>query len=224
MSSLPPLVTGKTFHASLCVRAPRRRARAKPRARSPRVRAPVCRVTSRARARSLARPPARRLDAYRERAEGGGSPVVPGTHLQRLPKPTMAELKEKKRRRARAQCHAERWWEKRPTIAGEACNERQGRLCEVESFTGLYKRRFDPSKAAMRAVSGDYCADPLGAERMLQSKTCAELTIPGRAADFRTEVEWRMRLRSRGVGGGLPPLPGGASAHPPRLLRLDRIK
>ena len=169
---------------------------------------------ARARARAL------RLDAYRERAEGGGSPVVPGKHMQRLPKPTMAELKEKKRTKARAHAHAHKWWEKRPTISGEACNDAQGRLCEVESFTGLYRRRFDPSKAAMRAVSGDYCADPLGAERMLQSKTCAELTIPGRAADFRTEVEWRMRLRSR---GDLPPLPGVSSSQP-RLLRLDRIK
>ena len=35
--------------------------------------------------------------------------------------------------------HAHKWWEKRPTISGEACNDAQGRLCEVESFTGLYR-------------------------------------------------------------------------------------
>ena len=33
------------------------------------------------------------------------------------------------------------------TIAGEACNERQGRLCEVESFSGLYSNVYDTATA-----------------------------------------------------------------------------
>ena len=180
--ALPPLE--KPYHACLCVRV---------RPRLP--------LSTRYHTRAW-----RRLDAYKEVAEGGGSPVYPGKHRPRLPRPTMAEIKVKRQRRQLADMRAQRWWEKQPTIAGEHCTAAQKYLADKPNFTGIYRRRF--SRNSMRAISGDYCADPMRAERMLQSHTCAELTIPGRAADFRSEVEWRMRLRSRGDGiASQPQLP-----------------
>eukprot|EP01041_Mallomonas_annulata_P010652 gene10652-22235_t len=87
----------------------------------------------------------------------------------------------------------DRWWEKPPAIAGEACTVAQQRLCQVESFTGMYKKRFEVNPSC--PVSGDYCDRPIRATRLLNSTPVNLLTIPSRAGDFRTEVEWRLQLR-----------------------------
>ena len=55
-------------------------------------------------------------------------------------------------------------------LAGQECNETQRRLCELEGYTGIYKRRFDVNKHAgvmpNDSGSGDICANPIRAIRM----------------------------------------------------------
>ena len=78
-------------------------------------------------------------------------------------------------------------------MAGERCNETQRRLCEVNNFTGMYKKRFD--ERARHLPTGEVCENPIRAIRLLNSTSLDKLTIPARAGDFRTEVEWRLQLR-----------------------------
>ena len=180
----------------LPVRAPNRAPRAHPismrplrtrRAPTLRSRRPRPRHSSRAISIPLSHTPRRRallLPRLRQ--------VEVGKHRKRLPRPTIAEIK--RQRRERGANDQPRWWEKDPTIAGERCTTAQSRL-------GVVHAQDMPLRARqMGAVSGDFCADPIRAEGMLVSRSHAQLTIPGRAADFRTEVEWRLRLRS-GMAG-----------------------
>mmetsp|Transcript_10463 Transcript_10463/g.10531 ORF Transcript_10463/g.10531 Transcript_10463/m.10531 type:complete len:159 (-) Transcript_10463:277-753(-) len=88
----------------------------------------------------------------------------------------------------------DRWWEKPPSLAGESCTQSQKRLCDVESFTGMYKKRFE-NDTVSQAISGDFCDRPIRATRLLNSTPVNRLTITKRAGDFRTEVEWRLQLR-----------------------------
>lgn len=83
------------------------------------------------------------------------------------------------------------------TLAGEACNPAQQRLADPKSFTGFYRWRFDRSHPshAHDPASGDYCAEPIRASRMLMNRTAPELDIPTRACDFRAETGWRLSLR-----------------------------
>ena len=76
--------------------------------------------------------------------------------------------------------------------AGDLCNPAQQRLSKIDTFTGLYKNRFQNSN---KNAGGDYCRNPLAATRLLQSVPSTDLNIPGRALDFRDEVEWRLQLR-----------------------------
>lgn len=59
---------------------------------------------------------------------------------------------------------------------------------------GMYKNRFCGVKDSS---SGNFCADPIRATRVLKSLNYAELTNHGLAENFRNEVEWRMQLRSQ---------------------------
>eukprot|EP00747_Dinoflagellata_sp_TGD_P169395 gnl/TRDRNA2_/TRDRNA2_198304_c0_seq1.p1 gnl/TRDRNA2_/TRDRNA2_198304_c0~~gnl/TRDRNA2_/TRDRNA2_198304_c0_seq1.p1 ORF type:complete len:151 (+),score=16.61 gnl/TRDRNA2_/TRDRNA2_198304_c0_seq1:91-543(+) len=91
-----------------------------------------------------------------------------------------------------------KWWLKSPARAGEACTPAQRRLADdvQGSYTGIYRRRFEAGGlAAKRDSKGDYCDRPIEASNVLQSRGYRELTIPLAAADFRTETEWRLRLR-----------------------------
>ena len=86
------------------------------------------------------------------------------------------------------------WWEKKPSIAGEGMNSSQARLSDVDNFSPVVRDR------VLRKVNdgnnfGEYCHDPLKARRLLMNLSYSDLTIPGRAADFRTGVEWRLMLR-----------------------------
>jgi hypothetical protein len=84
------------------------------------------------------------------------------------------------------------WWNQTPSIAGEACNKYQHKLSEVDTFTGTYKNKI---RGVKDCSSGNYCADPIRATRVLQSLNYHELTNHGLAGNFRNEVEWRMQLR-----------------------------
>lgn len=86
------------------------------------------------------------------------------------------------------------WWRRAPSIAGEDSAEVHKRLSDVSSYTGLYRHRFT-SKDGPLAITGDYLDQPLKAIRLLKNTSSSMLTIPGRAADFCTEVNWRMSLR-----------------------------
>lgn len=82
----------------------------------------------------------------------------------------------------------------RPVYAGELCNPTQEKLANLQSFTGQYKVRFNPDQGSS-LNNGDYCSRPIDAIRMLNSTSHKDLTIPTRAGDFKTEVEWRLSLR-----------------------------
>jgi hypothetical protein len=69
------------------------------------------------------------------------------------------------------------------------------RLSSQEAFTTNYSNKIHHTH--MKDYhSGDYCEDPLQVSKMLMNSSYADLTIPGRAADFSSTVEWRMQLRS----------------------------
>jgi hypothetical protein len=85
------------------------------------------------------------------------------------------------------------WWRKKPTIAGEGQTPVQRKLAEPDSFTGMYKSRF--MYPPEWPPSGDIVPNPKRAMRILKETPLSDLTIPTRACDFRTEVEWRLSLR-----------------------------
>mmetsp|Transcript_59916 Transcript_59916/g.118828 ORF Transcript_59916/g.118828 Transcript_59916/m.118828 type:complete len:197 (+) Transcript_59916:67-657(+) len=92
--------------------------------------------------------------------------------------------------------HDDKWWVKQPTIAGEWCTPAQRRLSDSSSFTGVHRRKLQAGcEAMMHTASGEYCERPIRAQRMLQSRSYCDLTQPTRAADFRSETEWRLGLR-----------------------------
>eukprot|EP00602_Paraphysomonas_sp_CaronLab_P002409 CAMPEP_0185034896 /NCGR_PEP_ID=MMETSP1103-20130426/25281_1 /TAXON_ID=36769 /ORGANISM="Paraphysomonas bandaiensis, Strain Caron Lab Isolate" /LENGTH=142 /DNA_ID=CAMNT_0027571737 /DNA_START=163 /DNA_END=591 /DNA_ORIENTATION=+ len=78
--------------------------------------------------------------------------------------------------------------------AGDISNDAQRRLARKDMYTGIQKMRFD-SKANLKNGSGDICASPTRAARLLNSRPCKQLGIPARTGDFRNEVEWRLQLR-----------------------------
>ena len=61
----------------------------------------------------------------------------------------------------------------------------------------MYKKRFQPIDPTTNPypVSGDIVVNPKRAIRLLHQTPSRDLTIPTRACDFRTEVEWRLSLR-----------------------------
>ena len=85
-----------------------------------------------------------------------------------------------------------KWWSKDPTLAGEGMSRTQKKLSKPENFTTVTKSRFEHTDIS---VSGDFCSDPSKATRMLMSNSYSDLTIPTRAADFNSGVEFRLSLR-----------------------------
>eukprot|EP00434_Breviolum_minutum_P017285 symbB.v1.2.015258.t1/scaffold1130.1/size136251/5 len=123
--------------------------------------------------------------------------------------PTLSELK-----RRRPKPRAEKWWEKAPTLSGEACTAAQRRLAEKDHYTGVCRLLQTSSLSRIGLDAGDYCTSPpLQATKLLVSRSHQELTTPKRAADFRTETEWRLQLRP--LSPQFPQQP-----HGPRGLRL----
>ena len=86
------------------------------------------------------------------------------------------------------------WWEKPPTVAGESMNSSQARLSDVEGFSQSVRDRV-LHKVKDQDNFGEFCHDPIKARKLLMNLSYRDLTIPCRAADFRTGVEWRLTLR-----------------------------
>jgi hypothetical protein len=66
-------------------------------------------------------------------------------------------------------------------------------LASQESFPTVYRKKFDTNAVA---VAGDYYDNPRKVASMLKSTSSKALNIPCRAADFKTEVQWRLLLRN----------------------------
>lgn len=91
----------------------------------------------------------------------------------------------------------DKWWTKPPSLAGEEQSDVQHRLSDPNTYTGMYKKRFDTNDTpSAYPVSGDVVVKPVRAIDLLHSKSRSELSVPTRACDFKNEVEWRMTLRS----------------------------
>lgn len=140
----------------------------------------------------------RKKIAFREGSthEEGVIHVQPGTHLMRLPHRTIAEKKRRNKERKekrKVRTAIDPWWDAPVSLPGETCTKAQARLAKPETYTGVYRRRFEPH--GMTAVSGDFYSDPRAAQTMLKSLSYQQLTMPKRAADFSAEVSWRMNLR-----------------------------
>ena len=86
------------------------------------------------------------------------------------------------------------WWDKKPTLAGENMNSSQARLSDVDKFSRVVRDRVLKNVKDQNNF-GEYCHDPIKARKLLMNLSYRDLTIPGRAADFRTGVEWRLMLR-----------------------------
>lgn len=69
------------------------------------------------------------------------------------------------------------------------------RLSSEEAFTTNYSNKIHHTHMK-DSHSGDYLEDPRAAAKLLMNSSYSDLTIPGRAADFSSTVEWRMQLRS----------------------------
>lgn len=67
------------------------------------------------------------------------------------------------------------------------------KLSSQENFPSIFKKKFDRE---YNSIAGDYYHDPRKCIDMLKNRSHGELTIPGRAADFKSEVQWRMQLRN----------------------------
>ena len=89
---------------------------------------------------------------------------------------------------------ADRWWDKPPCIAGEQMNSSQSRLSDPSNYTENKRRNLDFDDKVDEHL-GDFCRNPLKARILLLNNSYSDLTIPTRAADFRTGVEWRLQLR-----------------------------
>jgi hypothetical protein len=89
----------------------------------------------------------------------------------------------------------DKWWKKGPTVAGDGSNATQRRLAEADNFTGISKQLWDSNNKTYMNDEGDYCVQPMRARNMLINHSYKELTIPGRAGDFKNEVEWRLNFR-----------------------------
>jgi hypothetical protein len=76
-------------------------------------------------------------------------------------------------------------------VAGDRCNTAQRRMASAPDYTGFAKYRGQPTPHF--SGQGDFCRTPSASSRiMLAITNGANLTIPGRAADFRAEVRGLM--------------------------------
>mmetsp|Transcript_107343 Transcript_107343/g.149675 ORF Transcript_107343/g.149675 Transcript_107343/m.149675 type:complete len:148 (-) Transcript_107343:114-557(-) len=106
--------------------------------------------------------------------------------------PTLSELKRRQAKTVR-----EKWWEKGPTLPGEGCTPAQRRLADDKAhYTGVCRLLQATSLSRVGTHTSDFCTrPPLEASKLLLNRRYDELSIPRRAADFRTETDWRIQLR-----------------------------
>jgi len=85
-----------------------------------------------------------------------------------------------------------KWWNKKPTIAGECCNKRQHRIANCR--TDAFKMHLNEMVGADHD-EGDFYKDPRKARKLLQGKSYRQLTNSKQTADFKSEVTWLLELR-----------------------------
>ncbi len=79
------------------------------------------------------------------------------------------------------------------TMSNVGLSAIHNKLNSQENYPLAYKVKYDENSLP---VSGDYIDDPRKTVKLLQSTPSSKLTIPGRAADFKSEVQWRLLLRN----------------------------
>jgi hypothetical protein len=112
-------------------------------------------------------------------------------HATRPPRATSA---------SRVKYHQPEKPQSQPLLAGSDMSATLKRLADEKTYTGVYKKRLDERdgkviKDLSAQGTGELCASPSRARRLLKSTPVAKLNMPRRSGDFRTEVEWRLQLR-----------------------------
>lgn len=87
-----------------------------------------------------------------------------------------------------------------PQLAGSHMTATAKKLTDEGTYTGVYKQRLNERDGRFiddlsAQGTGELCASPKRARRLLKSTPVAKLNMPGRSGDYRTEVEWRLQLR-----------------------------
>ena len=97
-------------------------------------------------------------------------------------------------RRAAKQLHHDSWFLKHPTRAGEGIQHGSTleKLSNPTQFSGIHKRRFQGTLELDEAL-GEISRDPRKAREFLGDMSQHKNTA--KAADLRSEVDWRMGLR-----------------------------
>lgn len=72
------------------------------------------------------------------------------------------------------------------------------KLAALENFPQVYQKRYCEHHGGgdMFHYTGDIADDPRKFVKLLKGTSKDQLTIPGRAADFKDEIAWRMQLRN----------------------------
>lgn len=68
------------------------------------------------------------------------------------------------------------------------------RLSSMDNWPETYKQRFFENGGTH--AGGDIADEPKGVINLLSGTSVGQLNIPGRAADYLSEVQWRMQLRN----------------------------
>jgi len=82
-----------------------------------------------------------------------------------------------------------KWWLKKPTLAGERCNTRQNRIASGNANSQRQLAVTEDNDM------GDFYHDPKKVRKLLMNRTYRELTNIKNTTDFKTEVTWRLGLR-----------------------------
>lgn len=72
------------------------------------------------------------------------------------------------------------------------------KLASLESFTIAHKQRYYDHHEGGEGTyqTGDIIDNSKKYVKLLKGTSKDQLTIPGRAADFKDEIQWRMQLRN----------------------------
>ena len=105
-------------------------------------------------------------------------------------------------------------------VTAPECNATQRRLLSTAGLSGVRKFRDHPTR--IFSGQGDVCRAPdHNSKVMLATTNGARLTIKDRAADFRSEVDWRVKLRENTYAylpEPRPPMPAVLQGRVPRIL------
>jgi hypothetical protein len=119
-----------------------------------------------------------KFDEDKQKKQQSNNSIVPPLQLQLQRKPsiidttlivsipkgkggkTRTEIKRRGAEREKLKTlKDDKWWVKNPTVGGEKMNAQQRVLAEKESFTGIYRKRFE-EKSGGSALAGDFFSTP----------------------------------------------------------------